>query len=89
MRFIAQRLEWSGKLFLACSVLLIPAFDYIARWYIDNNLRKFGLSLLGWDSCYFPMMLAAILELALTGLVLLIFAALIGAANNLGIKISK
>jgi hypothetical protein len=35
------------------------------------------------------MVLAAIFELALTGLVLLVFAALIGAANNLGFKISK
>jgi hypothetical protein len=83
MRFIAQRLKWSGKMFLVCSVLLIPAFDYVARWYIDGNIRQFGLSLLGWDSCYFPMVLAAIFELAATGFVLLVSSSLLRAALEL------
>ena len=89
MRFIAQRLKWAGKLFLVCSVLLLPAFAYGARWYIDNNLRQFGLTLLDWDSCFFPMVFAAIFELAATGFILLVAAALIRAADNLRFKNSK
>ena len=89
MKFVAQRLRWSGMLFLACSVLLLPLLCYVARWYIDNNLRQFGLSLLGWDSCFFPMVLGAMFELVATGLTVLVIAALIRLADHLRVKNSN
>ena len=89
MKFIAQRLGLAARLFLACSILLMPAYCYVAQRYMANNFRKLGLSLLDWDACYFPIVLGVMFELAATGFVLLVIAALIEAVDHLRFKISN
>jgi hypothetical protein len=89
MRFIAQRLWIAGKLFLYSSILLMPVIGIPAAWYVDENIRPFGLSLLGWDLCTFTLALAVLGELAATGFIILLMAALIRAADWLKVRTSN
>jgi hypothetical protein len=83
MKFIAQRLKVIGAAFLFSSILGWPAICFLTQWYVDANLRPFGLTLLGWDSCFFGLSFAVLFVLAATGFVSLLFAFLLMCINKL------
>ena len=83
MTFIAQRLKVIGAAFLFSSILGLPAISILTQWYVDDNLRPFGLTLLGWDACVSGLTFAVLFILAATGYISLLSAFLLLCINKL------
>ena len=89
MKFIAQRLKVIGAVFVFSSFLGLPAIAFAAQWYVDDNLRPFGLTLIGWDSCFFGLTFAVMFVLGTTGFIAMVFAFLLRLANRLSLRNSN
>jgi len=89
MEYIAQRLKVVGAAFLFSSILGLPVISFLTQWYVDENLRPFGLTLLGWDSCFFGLTFAVIFVLGATGFISLLFAFLLLSINKLRLGNSR
>ena len=83
MKFIAQRLKVIGAAFLFSSILGFPAICFLTQWYVNDNLRPFGLTLFGWDSCFFGLTFAVIFVLGATGFISMLFSSLLLCVNKL------
>jgi hypothetical protein len=64
-------------------ILGLPAIAFATQWYVDVNLRPFGLSLLGWDSCFFGLSFAVMFVLGATGFIALVSSLVVAVADKL------